>query len=70
MATGYELDLFDFPTTDEGIWLYRNTIHPDFKNVAFMGLSNANGNPLYQGMQALWLTKVIRGRVKIPGRDT
>ena len=35
LCTGYSQEIFDFPMEDDGIWLYRNTIHPKYKNLAF-----------------------------------
>ena len=67
LCTGYQMEIFDFPVEDDGIWLYRNTIHPKYKNLAFLGMIHTNFNLLYMDIQAVWLTEVLRGRVRIPG---
>ena len=35
------------------IWMYRNTIVPEKKNLAVMGLVNTYGNVMYTNIQAV-----------------
>jgi cation diffusion facilitator CzcD-associated flavoprotein CzcO len=65
-ATGFEREFFGLPAEDDGLWLYRNILVPEKKNLAVIGIVNTYCNPLYTNMQALWLAEVLRGRVCLP----
>ena len=67
MATGFEREFFGFKPDQDGLWMYRNTIVPGVKNFAIVGIINTYCNPLYTNMQAVWLSEVMRGRVRLPG---
>jgi dimethylaniline monooxygenase (N-oxide forming) len=67
LATGFERELFGFKADNDGLWMYRNTIIPGVKNFAVVGIINTYCNPLYTNMQAVWLSEVLRGRVRLPG---
>jgi dimethylaniline monooxygenase (N-oxide forming) len=75
-GTGFKknYDLFDAsfiqPLLDiqkDGLYLYRNIIPPKVPNLAFIGseVSTFN-NIMTQGLQALWLKKMLRGEVAVP----
>ena len=66
-ATGFEREYMGLPADDDGLWLYRNTISPSLKNFAAIGIVNTYCNPLYTNIQAVWLSEVLRGRVRLPG---
>mmetsp|Transcript_5330 Transcript_5330/g.5287 ORF Transcript_5330/g.5287 Transcript_5330/m.5287 type:complete len:268 (-) Transcript_5330:853-1656(-) len=66
-ATGYDRNYFGLPTENDGLWMYRNTLIPDKKNFAVVGITNTYCNPLYTNMQTVWLSEVLRGRVNLPG---
>ena len=66
-ATGFEREYMGLPTEKDGLWLYRNTILPKVKNLAVVGIINTYCNPLYTNIQAVWLSEVLRGRVRLPG---
>ena len=65
-ATGFSRDFLGLSAEEDGIWMYRNTIIPGKKNFAIVGLINTYCNPLYTNIQALWLSEVLRGRVRLP----
>lgn len=66
-ATGFEREYLDLPAEKDGMWMYRNTILPNVKNLAVVGIINTYCNPLYTNIQAIWLAEVLRGRVRLPG---
>ncbi|MHC5109259.1 MAG: flavin-containing monooxygenase [Planctomycetota bacterium] len=55
---------------DDGYYLYRQAVHPDVPNLAFIG-SNATTyiNILTHNIQARWLTELIRGTHELPERS-
>lgn len=61
-CTGFSMDNFGF----EKKWLYKNTILPEVKNLAFLGLSRLASSPLYANLQAFWLCEVLRGAFSLP----
>eukprot|EP00439_Symbiodinium_sp_Y106_P080462 s2_g19.t1 len=51
----------------DGLYLYRNIIPPRVPDVAFIGCEVSTfNNILSQGLQALWLQKVISGQMALP----
>jgi len=74
-GTGFakNYDLFDkviqekLSIQKDGLYLYRNIIPPHVPDVAFIGseVSTFN-NILTQGIQALWLSKLMTGKVTLP----
>jgi dimethylaniline monooxygenase (N-oxide forming) len=65
-ATGFERNYMGLEHDFDGLWLYRNTILPNIKNLAVVGIVNTYCNPLYTNIQAVWLAEVLRGRVRLP----
>lgn len=66
-ATGFDREYFGMKPEEDGLWMYRNTIIPGLKNFAVVGIINTYCNPLYTNIQAIWLSEVLRGRVRLPG---
>jgi len=75
-ATGYKVT---FPFFKEGFFnvedsndlqLYRRVVHPDFKNLFFLGLIQPLGAimPLAE-VQSLYVAKVLNGEVALPGKE-
>ena len=77
-GTGFtkSYDYFDQETTialdkqKDGLYLYRQIIPPNVKNLAFIGseMSTFN-NILTQGIQTLWLEQLLKGDFKLPSKD-
>lgn len=77
-ATGFKksYEYFDEATTKaldrqkDGLYLYRQIVPPNVKNLAFIGseMSTFN-NILTQGLQTLWLEKLFKGEVELPTRE-
>ena len=51
---------------DDGIYLYRQMVHPNTPGVAFIGYASTVSNVLAYAMQAHWLAGLIRGRHQLP----
>lgn len=78
LATGWNTDysflarkVFDqLDFEDDGLYLYRQMIHPDVANLAFVG-SNATTyiNILTHNLQARWLVELLNGRHSLPSRS-
>lgn len=78
LATGWRTDYgfladkirqrIDFD--DDGYYLYRQVLHPDVPNLAFIG-SNASTyiNILTHNLQARWLVELLRGTHRLPDRE-
>ena len=78
LATGWNTDygflarqvLGQFDFEEDGLYLYRQMIHPDVPNLAFVG-SNATTyiNILTHNLQARWLVELLNGRHSLPSRS-
>ena len=76
-ATGWRSDYGFLSTSlqerlgfaDDGIYLYRQMLHPDAPGLAFVGYASTVSNVLAYAMQAHWLAELIRGTHALPGRD-
>lgn len=78
LATGWRTDYGFLPEgirrrigfEDDGYYLYRQILHPEVPNLAFIG-SNATTyiNILTHNLQARWLTELMCGTHRLPGRD-
>ena len=78
LATGWSTDygflarkIFDqFNFEEDGLYLYRQMIHPDVPHLAFVG-SNATTyiNILTHNLQARWLVELLNGHHSLPGRS-
>lgn len=55
---------------NDGLWLYRNIFPTNVENLCFIGseVSTFN-NILTQGIQALWLQRVLSGACSLPARE-
>jgi dimethylaniline monooxygenase (N-oxide forming) len=55
---------------DDGYYLYRQMLHPDIPNLAFIGSNAATYiNILTHNIQARWLTELIKGNHHLPTRS-
>ncbi|GFH07828.1 flavin-containing monooxygenase [Haematococcus lacustris] len=51
----------------DGLYLYRNIIPPCIPNLAFIGAEvSTYNNILTSGLQSLWLTALLQGRLQLP----
>ncbi|WP_370323761.1 flavin-containing monooxygenase [Euzebya sp.] len=74
-ATGYDITFPFFDTDlisapDNQIDLYRNVVHPEMPNTAFIGLAQPLGAimPIAE-RQSKWIAAVLTGRAHLPDRD-
>ncbi|NNE21918.1 MAG: NAD(P)-binding domain-containing protein [Rhizobiales bacterium] len=51
---------------DDGIYLYRQILHPNAPGLAFVGYASTVSNILAYCMQARWLAALIEGRHQLP----
>lgn len=52
----------------DGLWLHRNMIPARLRDVAFIGCEVSTfNNILTQGLQALWLQRLLTGELRLPG---
>jgi hypothetical protein len=78
LATGWRTD-YGFLAEDirrrigfeeDGYYLYRQIVHPDVPNLAFIGSNAATYiNILTHNLQARWLTELLRGTHQLPDRN-
>lgn len=78
LATGWQTD-YGFLAEDirrrigfeeDGYYLYRQIVHPDVPNLAFIGSNAATYiNILTHNLQARWLTELLRGTHQLPERS-
>jgi cation diffusion facilitator CzcD-associated flavoprotein CzcO len=74
-ATGWQPNNSFLPTTfqstveDDGVYLYRHIIHPDLPSLAFIGWASTFANSLTTQLEALWLTYLLKGKIKLPERE-
>ena len=54
---------------EDGIYLYRQMLHPEVPGLAFVGYASTVSNILAYHMQAMWLAALIAGRHKLPDRE-
>ncbi len=54
---------------DDGIYLYRQMLHPDAPGLVFIGYASTISNILAYCMQARWLAALIEGRHELPDRQ-
>lgn len=74
LATGWESDysyLTDDVRTalgfsDDGLYLYRQMVHPDVENLAFVGYASTIMSVLTYNLQARWLAGLIEARHQLP----
>lgn len=72
LATGWESDYGFLPTVlrshvvNDGIFLYRQILHPDASRMAFIGHAASISSLLTYSLQAAWLATLLTGRHKLP----
>lgn len=49
--------------------LYRNILHPDVPNMAFIGYASSFFNPLSSEVSTWWLMEYLRGSMKLPAAN-
>ncbi len=54
---------------DDGIYLYRQILHPEAPGLVFIGHASTVSNILTYCMQARWVVALISGQHQLPGRD-
>lgn len=77
-ATGWETDYGflakDVYATlgfeDDGLYMYRQMVHPGAPNLAFVGYVATNVSVLTFNLQACWLSEHISGKRKLPAEQT
>jgi hypothetical protein len=74
-CTGYTVQFpfldFNIVSASKDFDLYHYVFHPDYKNLAFIGLVNVQGpfGPVYE-MQARWTARVLSGALTLPDEST
>jgi dimethylaniline monooxygenase (N-oxide forming) len=53
---------------DDGVYLYRHIIHPDLPSLAFIGWASTFSNSLTTHLEVIWLTHLLKGKIKLPER--
>lgn len=72
MATGWQCDYSMFPEAfgrvvdDDGLYLYRHVLHPDWADLSFIGWASTFSNSLTSHLTALWLSRLLQGKVTLP----
>merc|ERR1711972_1121374 len=55
----------------DGLYLYRNIFPTQVRDLCFIGAETSTfNNILTQGLQSLWLRRVLSGKVNLPSTDT
>ncbi len=54
----------------DGIYLYRQILHPNVPGLVFVGYASTVSNILAYCMQACWLSALITGKHRLPDRDS
>jgi len=76
-ATGWKPDYCFLPQPlyaqlgfeKDGLYLYRQMLHPNVANLAFIGQASTVINILTYNLQARWLCELIKGTHKLPTRE-
>lgn len=63
-ATGGQRINFGLGPRTGQFWLYRNSIKPGVKNLAFVGQVETIYTPAYDVITSCWLIDILRGKVK------
>jgi dimethylaniline monooxygenase (N-oxide forming) len=72
LATGWETDYSFLPQTlqprvaEDGIFLYRQMLHPDAPRLAFIGHAASISSLLTYSLQAAWFATLLTGRHELP----
>jgi dimethylaniline monooxygenase (N-oxide forming) len=54
---------------EDGLYLYRQILHPDAPRLAFIGQASTVCSMLTYSLQARWLAELFTGRVELPDRE-
>jgi len=71
-GTGYKSDTSFMPEAfknsqeEDGVYLYRHIIHPDIKNMAFIGRSASFSNSLTSHVASAWLADLLNEKFQLP----
>jgi len=72
-GTGFKQSLPFLPpdlaakTEDDGLWLYRNMVHPEFPNMIFLNSNTTTfTNITTASIQARWVCEALSGRAPLP----
>ncbi len=71
-ATGWRRDFAMFPESfhrhidSDGVYLYRHILHPDLRNLAFIGWASTFSNSLTSHFASIWLSKLLKGEIDLP----
>jgi len=76
-ATGWEIDYgflserlrSRFPVEEDGLYLYRQMLHPDVPDLVFIGNASTISSILTYNLQARWLVELISGSFQLPSSD-
>jgi hypothetical protein len=76
-ATGWKTDYRFLPETlrarihfeEDGVYLYRQMVHPDIPNLFFIGHAATVISILTYNLQAQWLGELIQGHHRLPRRE-
>jgi cation diffusion facilitator CzcD-associated flavoprotein CzcO/uncharacterized protein YjbI with pentapeptide repeats len=74
LGTGWEYDHAFLPADfrdvieDDGIYLYRHVLHPDFSRLVFVGLASTFSNSLSDYLEVRWLVALLKGEISLPDR--
>lgn len=77
LATGWETDYgflendlrHALEFADDGLYLYRQMLHPQIEGLAFVGYASTIASLLTYNLQARWLADVMDGRHQLPAKD-
>lgn len=59
---------FQSTVEEDGVYLYRHIIHPDLPSLAFIGWASTFSNSLTTHLEVIWLTHLLKGKIKLPER--
>jgi len=76
-ATGWKSDYSFLPESlfkrfnfeKDGLYLYRQMLHPDVSNLVFVGLASTIISILTYNLQARWLCELIKGKNRLPAHE-
>lgn len=60
---------FQSTVEDDGVYLYRHIIHPDLPSLTFIGWASTFSNSLTTYLEVIWLTHLLKGKIKLPERE-
>ena len=77
LATGWKSDYSflsaetyaRFGTVDDGLYLYRQIVHPDVPGLMFIGNAASIASPLTYSLQARWLGDLLAGCHQLPDNE-